>query len=268
MFFKGNILNFIFILSAPIISIGILKLYYIIIPGEKIGSVGDWISFAGGYVGAIVALVGIWWQIKYDEKKLNKQNSNFFLYYFENIENNLQKNKEEIYYCMVNKKFAYENEIVLQSDNLKVFYLNLCNNISDKYLYFNLVNIFEKLCKFENEIQKNIQFNEKLPIIEKLLYEENILDNDYFSLKDSYLIFKNNEKIDNLLNHLDTLLRNSRNQIISEEDISYKNYKELHRIKLYYKSIKSILDNNSENSLSSILEMIKKIQIKLKNRHF
>ncbi|MGL5902179.1 MAG: hypothetical protein ACRCZO_05780, partial [Cetobacterium sp.] len=131
MFFKGNILNFIFILSAPIISIGILKLYYIIIPGEKIGSVGDWISFAGGYVGAIVALVGIWWQIKYDEKKLNKQNSNFFLYYFENIENNLQKNKEEIYYCMVNKKFAHENEIVLQSDNLKVFYLNLCNNISD-----------------------------------------------------------------------------------------------------------------------------------------
>ncbi|MGL5902463.1 MAG: hypothetical protein ACRCZO_07205, partial [Cetobacterium sp.] len=121
---------------------------------------------------------------------------------------------------------------------------------------------------FENEIQKNIQFNEKLPIIEKLLYEENILDNDYFSLKDSYLISKNNEKIDNLLNHLDTLLRNSRNQIISEEDISYKNYKELHRIKLYYKSIKSILDNNSENSLSSILEMIKKIQIKLKNRHF
>ena len=41
----------IIILLIPIIFIGVLKLYYLIIPGEEIGSKGDWISFSGGYIG-------------------------------------------------------------------------------------------------------------------------------------------------------------------------------------------------------------------------
>ena len=56
------------ILLIPIIFIIILKLYYLIIPGREIGSKGDWISFTGGYIGSIIGLWGIWWQVNNEKK--------------------------------------------------------------------------------------------------------------------------------------------------------------------------------------------------------
>ena len=58
----------IIILLIPIIFISVLKLYYLIIPGEEIGSKGDWISFSGGYIGSIIAVWGIWWQVSNEKK--------------------------------------------------------------------------------------------------------------------------------------------------------------------------------------------------------
>ncbi|WP_338998856.1 hypothetical protein LC560_01555 [Fusobacterium animalis] len=59
------------ILLIPITFVIILKLYYLIIPGREIGSKGDWISFAGGYIGSIIGLWGIRWQV--DNEKKNKK---------------------------------------------------------------------------------------------------------------------------------------------------------------------------------------------------
>ena len=61
----------IIILLIPVIFIGVLKLYYLIIPGKEIGIKGDWISFAGGYIGSIIGIWGIWWQV--DNEKKNKK---------------------------------------------------------------------------------------------------------------------------------------------------------------------------------------------------
>ena len=59
------------ILLIPIIFVIILKSYYLIIPGREIGSKGDWVSFAGGYIGSIIGLWGIRWQV--DNEKKNKK---------------------------------------------------------------------------------------------------------------------------------------------------------------------------------------------------
>lgn len=86
------------VLIIPILFIGVLKLYYLIIPGEEIGEIGDWIGFSGGYIGALVALGGIYFQILEDKKNkeieekkhLLKQKQNILKY----LEFNLNKNKE------------------------------------------------------------------------------------------------------------------------------------------------------------------------------
>ena len=58
------------ILIFPFLLVLFLKVTYEIIPGEEIGDVGDWIGFLGGYVGAIVAIFGIWYQLQ--ENKRNE----------------------------------------------------------------------------------------------------------------------------------------------------------------------------------------------------
>lgn len=91
------------VLLIPIIFIIILKLYYLIIPGREIGSKGDWISFAGGYIGSIIGLWGIWWQVNNEKKdretKEEQKYKNFKKYIEQIIEFNLKElenNKENI----------------------------------------------------------------------------------------------------------------------------------------------------------------------------
>ena len=99
--------TFLFIFGTPIFFIGILKLYYFILPGKEIGSIGDWISFSGGYVGAILALGGIWWQINHS--KLEKQSEvdneykNIIIY----IHHLLVYNLNELNKSKENLKFSY-----------------------------------------------------------------------------------------------------------------------------------------------------------------
>lgn len=83
------------VLLIPIIFIIILKLYYLIIPGREIGSKGDWISFAGGYIGSIIGLWGIWWQVNNEKKdretKEEQKYKNFKKYIEQIIEFNLKE---------------------------------------------------------------------------------------------------------------------------------------------------------------------------------
>jgi len=83
------------VLLIPIIFIIILKLYYLIIPGREIGSKGDLVSFAGGYIGSIIGLWGIWWQVNNEKKdretKEEQKYKNFKKYIEQIIEFNLKE---------------------------------------------------------------------------------------------------------------------------------------------------------------------------------
>lgn len=57
------------ILIFPFLLVLFLKVTYEIIPGEEIGNVGDWIGFLGGYVGAIIAIFGIWYQLQEEKRR-------------------------------------------------------------------------------------------------------------------------------------------------------------------------------------------------------
>lgn len=85
----------IIILLIPVIFIGVLKLYYLIIPGKEIGIKGDWISFSGGYIGSIIALWGIWWQVSNEKKdkeiKEEQKYKNFKKYVERIIDFNLKE---------------------------------------------------------------------------------------------------------------------------------------------------------------------------------
>ncbi|MEG1506668.1 MAG: hypothetical protein RR478_04120 [Bacilli bacterium] len=62
---------------TPVLFIGVLKFYYIVIPGKEIGTVSDWTSFSGGYIGAVLALIGLWLQLHL-EKASEKEKKNVF----------------------------------------------------------------------------------------------------------------------------------------------------------------------------------------------
>lgn len=77
------------ILMFPFLLVLFLKVTYEIIPGEEIGNVGDWIGFLGGYVGAIVAIFGIWYQLQDNkrselekERRKNRENIISLFYLF------------------------------------------------------------------------------------------------------------------------------------------------------------------------------------------
>lgn len=55
------------VIIVPFIFLGILKIVYLL-PGTEVGEVSDWIEFGGTYLGAIIAVGGIAYQIESAEK--------------------------------------------------------------------------------------------------------------------------------------------------------------------------------------------------------
>lgn len=141
----------IIILLIPIIFIGVLKLYYLIIPGEEIGSKEDWISFSGGYIGSIIALWGIWWQVSNEKKnkeiKEEQRYKNFKKYVERIIDFNLKElensreniiktytyhirflNRQEIYnFKEINETLfkIYIDKIIEEEDDILIDLYNL-----------------------------------------------------------------------------------------------------------------------------------------------
>lgn len=172
MFTKVLFILFIFI--VPIIFIVILKLYYIIIPGEEIGQISDWISFSGGYIGALVALGGIWLQINYNENKLKKD---IKLYLLETIKYNLNKlNSEKFKLSILSMLSLTKDTVALDIEDRKVF-IQIDLNSS-----FELTSLALKL-RINSEIQDinlSIEYLEEM----KCLLKKSTLNDDFFySLK-------------------------------------------------------------------------------------
>lgn len=147
------------ILLIPITFVIILKLYYLIIPGREIGSKGDWISFAGGYIGSIIGLWGIWWQVNNEKKdretKEEQKYKNFKKYIEQIIAFNLKElenSKENII-----KTYTYHVRFLNRQTicNFKEIDETLFKNYVDKILE-EKDDILIELYNFQWELKLNL----------------------------------------------------------------------------------------------------------------
>lgn len=196
------------ILLIPIIFVIFLKLYYLIIPGREIGSKGDWISFAGGYIGSIIGLWGIWWQVNNEKKeKIRKEEEKYrnFKKYIERIIDfnlkELEKSKENIiktytyHIRFLNRKEIYDfkeinetlfqiyiDKIIEEKDDILIDFYNL-----QLELKLNLDKVVELCDEKTRLINKIINFrDEKEKMFEK--EKDNSLKTYYF---EQFMIFNN-----------------------------------------------------------------------------
>lgn len=196
------------ILLIPIIFVIFLKLYYLIIPGREIGSKGDWISFAGGYIGSIIGLWGIWWQVNNEKKeKIRKEEEKYrnFKKYIERIIDfnlkELEKSKENIiktytyHIRFLNRKEIYDfkeinetlfqiyiDKIIEEKDDILIDFYNL-----QLELKLNLDKVVELCDEKTRLINKIINFrDEKEKMFEK--EKDNTLKTYYF---EQFMIFNN-----------------------------------------------------------------------------
>lgn len=119
----GSLLIFI----IPITLVSLLKNIVLYIPGTMIGSIDGWLSFLGGYTGALLALGGIWWQIKENNlkemsKKLTDQNEALysFLILIQSFSENIS-NVSEMYlknYLIDKSITTFDEQIFLYDKNL------------------------------------------------------------------------------------------------------------------------------------------------------
>lgn len=66
------------VIIAPFTVVIILKNIEVYLPGDMIGSFDGWLSFLGGYIGALLTLSGVWWQIKENNLKEDSKKNNVF----------------------------------------------------------------------------------------------------------------------------------------------------------------------------------------------
>ena len=171
----------IIILLIPIIFIGVLKLYYLIIPGKEIGIKGDWISFSGGYIGSIIALWGIWWQVSNEKKdkeiKEEQKYKNFKKYVERIIDFNL-------------KELENSRENIIKTYTYHIRFLNRQEIYNFKEINETLFKIYiDKIIEEDDDILMDkitIFKNEKKEIFEK--ENNNILKLYYFK---QFMIFNN-----------------------------------------------------------------------------
>ena len=201
----------IIILLIPVIFIGVLKLYYLIIPGKEIGIKGDWISFSGGYIGSIIALWGIWWQVSNEKKdkeiKEEQKYKNFKKYVERIIDFNLKElensreniiktytyhirflNRQEIYnFKEINETLfkIYIDKIIEEEDDILIDLYNLQLELKlnlDKTIGFcdEKARLMDKITIFKNE-KKEIFEKENNNILKLYYFEQFMIFNNFLS---------------------------------------------------------------------------------------
>ena len=91
---ENKVLIFLFLaIIIPFLFLLILRLTYDFLPGIEFGDKNSWITFGGTYLGAIVAIGGVVYQIKnvekervFNEKKELKETYNFLIFYLKKME--------------------------------------------------------------------------------------------------------------------------------------------------------------------------------------
>lgn len=238
MFIRSKIINILifvtFILGIPILFIGILKMYYLIIPGEKIGNVGDWIGFSGGYVGALLALGGIWWQIEEEKNKANVveiNTKNETLYSFLVLISNFSDNMKEISEMYLKNYFE---------DNSKTFF-------SDKLFSYNKDIFFQLVSKIDVSFYRYaIELSNLFSLLElrksKINNEKVCLETFYCEQLEIYTI---------LFNSIQSILENYN---ASSQDSILRKFNELkNQIDVIQNSYQSYFESTSKKDIKKLL---------------
>lgn len=215
----------------PIAFVFILPFFYSVILREwnkyinTIGNFDSWISFTGGYLGALLSLWGIWWQIN-NEKKRNE---------IKKIEE--QKNALYAFFCLaysVSDKFQSISEVYLKNFLIDGSQTHLPNTFYsfDKELFFQIIsnldlrfyrpaiNLLDLLSSFSLKDIKLAHPTKKECLFNETFYCEQL---EIFTLLTNELDKILNQDKSNLTENSLTLISILDSKISAIED-SYKSY--------------------------------------------
>ena len=259
-------------LFIPIVFIVFLKICYFYLPGNTIGEVGDWIAFSGGYIGAIIALTGIWWQLD-RTTRVTKEKAvdnaltyiNFFVKF--NLDNINKKKIEFIYeeYLHFEKNIIPTNNMYIKLYEIESEFIQ--NNLTT-YIELGIIEDVYKIKEMINEfnIRGNLYFkelNENRKFLETFLNDisfQDIKQNETFSLLNkllkiiSKIIFKYNSAT--LSGHIIDLYFIDRDlNYLKKECLNYKKIEDY----FFIEEIEEIFKNSNFIFLSK-LDLLKNIQ--------
>lgn len=194
------------VLIIPFTFAVFLKFIYEYLPGNKIGSIEDWISFSGGYIGALLALGGVWWQIKYNE---NKKKKNFKNYILEITNWNLDKiTNENLEIQTLNLLTFSRNYTTIKDLDLDTLYLFNINDFSEA----NSIMINLGIGLEVQNLNSNINIYNKL--MNKIKTTE---ENDFFYSLEKQITLEHDSKLYKNIKLIDLIIRNNLYFLLKKE---------------------------------------------------
>lgn len=231
-----------------------IKMIYLYAPGEMVGKIGDWISFSGGCIGAIGAILGVYFQFE-NEKKNRKEDFErgiiekqqgaieFFKIFFEQVIYGLE-NLETFFFNATTKGHNLEKSEFLKSKIPSSIYWEMYNKLSDTPIGKDLLIAFEKIGSMDENIKELLEKS-------NISRQKILRDSKFEKIKNRFLK-EEKDKIDDIISYLNDKL--SVNSDKTEENI--KRYEEL---KYYYMNLRIILfdEKNKENIKITSLKNMK-----------
>lgn len=296
-------INFFLIMITVIVGIAfafpkILEWIYPFVP-SRFGSKDSWIGFLGGYLGSIIAVLGIWWQMNVTRKQqiIDKELGAI------NILNNILKIFQEelknikvtlIDYSTTNRILYYSNEDLgsyLVTDEIKNIYIEMVNRLSEKKYSIELLSVLNVITVIDKITQKNYLYsNLKSKTIDEIY---NFVNNSkeiedkkkYIDLikaigensSEIQKFLNSDVKLEGVFNEIKKMIENLNilvNMVLSDNNFKdYKKY-DLILLRTYNVEIYEIVNNentefvrninNLNNKIESIINEFKKDKKRLK----
>lgn len=241
------------IIIVPFIFLGILKIVYLL-PGTEVGEVSDWIGFGGTYLGAIIAVGAIVYQIESTEKnrvfleeKQLKETYKFLKFYLNNMKRDFYLVKSNLTTILnpsnnssidIKKLFSEGNIII--DPKLDDYFLEQIKKVSGEKIGTKLIELYIRTQNLEEVLKK--------------FGNEKFLKNKY--LKDERKSFhKYRENYNRIVSGLDNYIKNfgyEKKFLGYELNLSQE-------IKNLVIKIKNLVIENKKINIEEIEEYIKKI---------
>lgn len=210
-----KVTGLILIFTIPLNIIALVKLAVEIIPGTMIGSIDGWLGFLGGYTGALLALGGIYWQLKMSTNlEIEKNNKNVLSYVKFVINYNLEKITKNNLEFQIEELLSFESRITTLSksyDWLLNFEKNHIQNFINTYIELDLINNVYTLSAKINQFTMHFNilmsnYNEEKEFLKNIKYKIESLKNEELKeqLRFLYTIFSILSKIIDKYNSLKT----------------------------------------------------------------